>query len=112
MALLFAFLTFTISMVLAVVKDLSMVGALIIGFAAFLLAGRIKGFSFREMLGESGKSIRNSLVVIEVMLIIGFITAAWRVSGTIIVFVYYGMKIILSHMFLIITFIHAQHTAI
>ena len=104
MALLFAFLTFTISMVLAVVKDLSMVGALIIGFAAFLLAGRIKGFSFREMLGESGKSIRKSLVVIEVMLIIGFITAAWRVSGTIIVFVYYGMKIILSHMFLIITF--------
>lgn len=91
-------------MVLAVIKGFSMVGALIIGLVAFLLAGRSKGFSFREMLGESVKSIRSSLVVIEVMLIIGFITAAWRVSGTIIVFVYYGMKIILPPLFLIITF--------
>lgn len=104
MALLIAFLIFTISMVLAVIKGFSMVGALIIGLVAFLLAGRSKGFSFREMLGESVKSIRSSLVVIEVMLIIGFITAAWRVSGTIIVFVYYGMKIILPPLFLIITF--------
>ncbi|MGN0732770.1 MAG: Na+/H+ antiporter NhaC family protein [Emergencia sp.] len=104
MALLIAFLIFTISMVLAVIKGFSMVGALIIGLVAFLMAGRSKGFSFRMMLGESVKSIRSSLVVIEVMLIIGFITAAWRVSGTIIVFVYYGMKIILPPLFLIITF--------
>ena len=39
------------------------------------------------------------------MAIIGFITAAWRVSGTITIFVYYGMKVITPPLFLMITFL-------
>jgi len=104
MSLLIAFSVFTISMVLAVVKGFSMVWALAVGLIAFLGAGKSKGFAFKEMLTEGAKSIGNSLVVIEVMLIIGFITAAWRVSGTIIVFVYYGTKLILPPLFLLISF--------
>ena len=45
------------------------------------------------------------MVVIEVMLIIGLVTAVWRVSGTITVFVYYGMKLIVPPLFLLITFL-------
>lgn len=51
---------------------------------------------------EGGK---DSFIVIEVMCIIGFVTAAWRVSGTITVFVYYGMRIITPSLFLIIAFL-------
>ena len=104
MVLLTAFLVFTISMVLAIIKGFSMVLALLVGLAAFLAAGRCKGFTFGAMLNESRKSIKKSLVVIEVMLIIGLITATWRVSGTIIIFVYYGMKLIMPPLFLLIAF--------
>lgn len=50
-------------------------------------------------------SNKNSLVVMKVMLIIGVLTAVWRVSGTITLFVYYGMKIIMPPAFLIITYL-------
>ena len=104
MVLLIAFLIFAISMVLAIIKGFSMVLALLVGLAAFLVAVRCKGFAFGGMLTESRKSIKESLVVIEVMLIIGLITATWRVSGTIIIFVYYGMKLIMPPLFLLIAF--------
>ena len=52
----------------------------------------------------SKKGIMDSIVVIKVMLVIGILTAVWRVSGTITVFVYYGMKVIMPPIFLIVTF--------
>jgi len=61
--------------------------------------------ALRELASSSWGSIRDSLIVIEVMLIIGLITAAWRISGTITVFVYYGMKVIVPPLFLIIAFL-------
>ncbi|MDO4869674.1 MAG: Na+/H+ antiporter NhaC family protein [Bacillota bacterium] len=63
------------------------------------------GEGIRELSKWSWGSIKDSLVVIEVMLIIGFITAAWRISGTITIFVYYGMKVIVPPLFLIIAFL-------
>ena len=54
--------------------------------------------SLTAMLAKAAKwglaSTRESLIVIQVMLIIGLITASWRISGTIPVFVYYGIKVI------------------
>ena len=41
------------------------------------------------------------------ILIIGLITAAWRISGTIPVFVYYGIRIITPPLFLVITYLLA-----
>lgn len=81
-----------------------MVPALLVGLIAFLTAGRIKGSNFRSMLVKSCDSIKDSLIVIVVMLVIGMVTATWRVSGTITIFVYYGMKLIMPPLFLIITF--------
>ena len=48
---------------------------------------------------------RDSMIVIYVMLTIGFLTASWRISGTVTIFVYYGMKIITPSLFLIIAFL-------
>lgn len=104
MELLIAFGVFLVAMIAAIIKGFSMVIALVIGLVAFLTVGRIKGFSLKELASMSLGSIKDSVVVIEVMLIIGFITAVWRVSGTITIFVYYGMKVIMPPLFLIITF--------
>ena len=105
MDLLIAFGIFIIFMVLSLIAGISTIPALFLGLVVFLAVGRRKGFSLKSMLDMSVGGIKNSLVVIEVMLIIGLITAVWRVSGTITVFVYYGMKIIVPPLFLLITFL-------
>ena len=105
MGLLIAFLIFIACMIAALALDLSLILPLLVGLILFASLGLHKGFSPRQLLSWSAGSIKDSLVVIEVMLIIGFITAAWRVSGTITVFVYYGMKVIVPPLFLLITYL-------
>lgn len=105
MSLLIAFTVFIVSMIGCLICGKSMLIALLIGLASFLAVGRQKGFHLKDMLLMSKDTIKDSLVVIEVMLVIGFITAIWRVSGTITIFVYYGMKVITPPLFLIITFL-------
>ena len=99
MGLLIAFLIFIACMIAALALDLSLILPLLVGLILFASLGLSRGFSPRQLMVWSAGSIKDSLVVIEVMLIIGFITAAWRVSGTITVFVYYGMKVIVPPLF-------------
>lgn len=80
---------------------------MLIGLAAFLAVGKYRGFTLKSMAEMSKKGVADSIVVIEVMLVIGALTAVWRDSGTITIFVYYGMKIIMPPIFLIVTFVLA-----
>ncbi len=105
MALYLAFTVFMASMFIAIFADISMVYALLIGLVAFLTVGKMNGFSLKSMAVMSKGTIMDSLVVIKVMLIIGMLTAVWRISGTVTIFVYYGMKIIQPDIFLIVTFL-------
>ena len=104
MELFIAFGIFIASMLTAVITGYSMILPLLIGLAAFMTVGKLRGFSLKSMGEMSKKGILDSIVVIKVMLIIGILTAVWRVSGTITVFVYYGMKVIMPPIFLIVTF--------
>ena len=105
MELYIAFIIFIVSMLVTIILNKSMIIALLIGLVAFLTVGKMRGFSLKSMLKMSIDSNKNSLVVMKVMLIIGVLTAVWRVSGTITLFVYYGMKIIMPPAFLIITYL-------
>lgn len=114
MALIIAFAIFIGSMITMLITGHSMVWALLVGLLLFVILGTMTlkkseglttGKSIRELCSSSWGSVRDSLIVIEVMLIIGLITAAWRISGTITVFVYYGMKVIVPPLFLIIAFL-------
>ena len=110
MGLVIAFVLFIGSMILMLITGHSMVWALLVGLLLFTGLGLKQldmpaGKGIRVLASSSWGSIRDSLIVIEVMLIIGLITAAWRMCGTITVFVYYGMKIIVPPLFLIITFL-------
>ena len=104
MDLLFGFLIFLACMVAALVKNVSMVYALLVGLICFIAVGMHRGFRLQNLLVMSASGIKKSLIVIEVMCIIGFITAIWRVSGTITIFVYYGMRIITPSLFILIAF--------
>lgn len=105
MDLLIAFILFMAVMLAALIKDFSMVIALLVGLVAFTAVGLKRGFGFRELCRMGAGGARDSLIVIEVMFVIGFLTAVWRVSGTITIFVYYGIRIITPPLFLIIAFL-------
>lgn len=105
MDLYVAFAMFIASMLYVIITGQSMIIALLLGLIIFLAVGKLRGFSITSMLKMSAEANKSSLVVIKVMLIIGILTAAWRISGTITIFVYYGMRVIMPHVFLLVTFL-------
>ncbi len=105
MSLLAAFIFFIIVMLTALITGFSMIFALLAGLAAFILVGLKHGFSLKDLLSMGLAGTKKTVIVIEAMCVIGFITAAWRVSGTITIFVYYGIKVITPPLFLIIAFL-------
>lgn len=94
-------------MVASIMLGYSMIPALLLGLLIFIYLGIRRGFALAQLADWGLDSVKDSLVVIKVMLIIGLITAAWRISGTIPVFVYYGIRIITPPLFLVITYLLA-----
>ena len=61
MDLLIAFLVFIVVMVSAIIFDYTMIIALVIGLAAFMLVGKHRGFSFKSMAKMGMEERRNKL---------------------------------------------------
>lgn len=106
-----AFIIFTGVMLLSVLKDWLLVFPLMVGFICFFIVAMRRGFSFKEVLAFAGRGARDSLIVVQIMFIIGMITAMWRSSGTITFFVYYGAKIIQPSLFILLTFLLSSSMA-
>lgn len=107
MAVIIAFAVFILSMTVSLVAGGPMLLPLLIGFACFYIAALARGFSFSQAGKMALKGAGDSMVVIEVLLLIGLITALWRSAGTITFFVYYGIQIITPPLFILITFLLA-----
>ncbi|MDO4746211.1 MAG: Na+/H+ antiporter NhaC family protein, partial [Bacillota bacterium] len=105
MALFIAFIIFMATVIGALIFGYSLIIALLVGLVAFMAVGVKMGHPLKDLWRMGIDSNRDSLIVIEVMLIIGFLTASWRISGTVTIFVYYGMKVITPPLFLIIAFL-------
>ena len=105
MALIIAFLVFVVSMISCLVLGQSILIALVIGLFAFVAVGCTKGFSPGKVFTMAWHGVRDSLVVLEIMFMIGFITAIWRASGTITFFVYYGVKFVTPPLFVLLAFL-------
>lgn len=104
MDLIVSFAIFIGAMIWCILSGYTMVIALFVGLICFAIAGMRKGFAFKKLADMAGAALKDAVIVVEVMFIIGFITAVWRSSGTIAFFVYCGIKIITPGLFLIITF--------
>ena len=105
MDLLFAFLIFLAAMTASLVFDFSMLIALAVGLVCFFAVGLHRGFFFRDLLRMSLRGMRKALIVLRVFFLIGLITATWRASGTIALFVYHGVRLISPPMFLLVAFL-------
>lgn len=99
-----SFIIFILAMIGCIMSGHTMVIALFIGLIVFAATGYKNGFSVGELTKMGKDGLKDAIVVVEVMFVIGFITAIWRASGTIAFFVYWGIKIITPNLFIIITF--------
>ena len=65
---------------------------LALGLVCFPLVGLRRGLSLRALVRMAGEGARTSLVVLRILVLIGFLTALWRASGTIAFFVHTGLE--------------------
>lgn len=104
MSLTASFIVFIMAMIGCLISGHTMVIALFVGLIVFTATGYKNGFTLANLTKMGKDGLKDALVVVEVMFVIGFITAVWRASGTIAFFVYWGIEIITPNLFIIITF--------
>jgi NhaC family Na+:H+ antiporter len=105
MDVLIAFAVFLGSMAACLISGISMVPAIILGWCAFVCASVHRGVGLGKLMKVSAAGVRDSLIVVLILLLIGMLTASWRACGTIMFFVYYGMALITPRLFILITFL-------
>lgn len=96
---------FCAGLLLCIILDFSILYALVAGLVIFMLYGKHKGFSWRELveMALSGvKSVKNILIT---FVLIGMLTALWRDAGTIPAIVCYASQLIRPSIFLVMTFL-------
>jgi len=103
--LLIAFFVFIAAMSACIITDVTMLLGLITGYICFIIVALRRGNKPAFLLRLTADGIKDSMIVVLVLFIIGILTASWRASGTIIFFVYYGIKIITPDIFLIVAFL-------
>lgn len=105
MDLIIGLIVFMVAMIVSMALGYSMLIGLAVGMVAFGLVAYHRGFKIKDICGMAASGVKESVVVIEVMAIIGLITAVWRASGTIAFFVDLGVQVITPPLFLIIAYL-------
>lgn len=78
---------------------------LIISLGLFIMVGMKRGFKFNSLIKMAYKGGKKSLIVLKIFILIGAITASWMASGTVPAIVYYGMKFLNPHIFILCAFL-------
>lgn len=94
-------------MAVSLALDITMILPLGAGFILFTWAAMKKGFSLKQILGFAAGSLKESFIVIRIMLLIGCLTGIWRLSGTVAYFVTFGLSVIPPSLFLPAVFLLA-----
>ncbi len=96
---------FCAALLLCVVFDLPILLALAAGLLLFLLYGRRRGSSWRELIGAALSGIGTVKNILITFFLIGVLTALWRAAGTVPVIVCYASALIRPSVFLLMTFL-------
>ena len=105
MDLFIAFVIFLAAMAVCLSTGITVTLALLAGLVVFWATGRHRGYKSKELAAMCREGVNTSLVVVEIMFLIGILTALWRAGGTIAYVVYYGISVITPHLFIIIAFL-------
>lgn len=105
MYFLLSFLLFVTSIAVCLVYSYQMVYAMILGYVLLAAAAMRRGSRLSTVLRASALGVKEALLVIEILLLIGLLTAEWRASGVIAFFVYHGVGLITPKLFILIAFL-------
>ena len=105
MYFLLSFALFAASIAASLIYGFSMAYAMLLGYFMLSAAALSRGCRVSTVLRASALGIKDALLVIEILLLIGALTAAWRMSGVIAFFVYYGVGFITPKLFIIVAFL-------
>jgi NhaC family Na+:H+ antiporter len=94
-----------IVLMLSVYKGIYIFYPLFAGLVIFTLIAMRRGFGLRELMAMVLKGSKKSLIIINILLLIGAITAVWRASGTVAYVVYYGIKLMEPNLFILYAFL-------
>ncbi len=92
-------------LLLCILFDFSILYALVAGLVLFLLYGKKKGFSWKELGKMSLSGVKKVKNVLISFFFIGILTAVWRDAGTIPTIVCYAANVIRPSVFLVMTFL-------
>ena len=98
-------LLFSVGLIICVILHYSILYALIFGYALFFAFGLIKGKTWKEMLRYSFRGILTVKNILIIFVLIGCITAIWRVCGTIAFIVYYASLVAVPQAMVLICFL-------
>ena len=102
---LFILLLFSVSLIICVILQYSILYALIFGYALFFVFGLIKGQTWKEMLLYSAHGIITVKNILIIFVLIGCITAVWRACGTIAFIVYYASLVAVPQIMVLLSFL-------
>ena len=100
-----AFAIFLSGVVICMITGQALTWALLVGFVAFFSVGLHRGHSAKSLTLMAASGAKTTLVVLRILILIGFLTALWRASGTIAFFVYWGIELSTPHTFIMIAFL-------
>lgn len=87
------------------ILKIDLIYGMLAGMFVFIAAALCSGFRFRQVIRMMWNGIRESFIVVGVLLIIGAMTGIWRGCGTIQQLVIYGTKLIHPALFILFAFL-------
>ena len=82
-----------------------MLWGLLAGFAVFLGVGLRRGFAFFDLLRMARGGVKESSIVIRILLTVGVLTGLWRSAGTFAVLTAWGLQLITPSLFIVAAFL-------
>lgn len=85
---------FLLGLSICIIGGFDILYALVLGSFCFNFYSFRKGFSLREIAGMMAEGIIKVKKILMIFTLIGFLTACWRICGTIPFIIYYGVQFI------------------
>ena len=107
MDILIVVLIFVGALLLCLIRDISLTWVLAVTFAALFCFGLHRKKTVKELWVMVRGELPGVWIVVRILCYVGLITGLWRSSGTIGIFIWYGMKLVPPRLFLLLAFLLA-----
>lgn len=105
MDLLIAFFLFIAAILFSLIQGIRVDFAMVFGLLLFSMVARHRGYRLPQIAKNALVSLKSMGPVLLIMVLIGFLTASWRMAGTVTAFIFYGSSLIRPNFFILLVFL-------